>query len=215
MKCVVLLLSLLSMGHSAPLSSCDTLLKPIPISTQEILGKWLYVGGSSHLPGSRSLSRLMTSVWINITTTARSNVLNLLQTQRVYGECSSWTYDVIFENSTMLIEEPFYLKEVYLPTGCSDCLLAYEEIISGKDTFITLLLMSRKKSVSPDVVETLKKQAECLQLPPPIMIDPNYEICPDNIPPSEGLSAINKLLEAKTGHRLARVLDALFDLFVN
>lgn len=110
-------------------------------------------------------------------------------------------------------EEPFFLKEVYLPTGCSDCLLAYEEIISGKDTFITLLLMSKKqttcdsrafisyqyrflsvtvcgqtfshlfccplfpgreRSVSPDVVETLKKQAECLQLPPPIMIDPNY-----------------------------------------
>lgn len=41
-------------------------------------------------------------------------------------------------------EEPFYLKEVYLPTGCSDCVLAYEEVISGNDTFTSLLLFSKK-----------------------------------------------------------------------
>lgn len=101
-----------------------------------------------------------------------------------YGECSSLTYNVTFENSTMLIgewrrpttyqsdslprkatfkhslflwfpvcffcvcvfftEKPFYLKEVYLTTGCSDCLVAYEEVISGKDTFTSLLLFSKK-----------------------------------------------------------------------
>lgn len=41
------------------------------------------------------------------------------------------------------------------------------------------------------------------------------EMCPDDIPPSEGLSALNSLLEAKMGHRIARFLDALFDVFVN
>ncbi|XP_003452190.1 uncharacterized protein LOC100705881 [Oreochromis niloticus] len=215
MKCVVLLLSLLSVGRSAPVSSCDTLINPITVSTEEILGKWIYIGGSSDLPGSRSLGFLLTSVWLNLTTTANSNVLNILQTQRINGDCSSMTYNVIFENSTMLIKEPFYLKEVYLPTGCSDCLLAYEEVISGKDTFTSLLLFSRKTSVSPDVVERLKKQAECLQMSSPIMMDPNNEICPDNLPPSEGLSALNSLLENKMAHRVARVLDVLFDVFVN
>lgn len=42
--------------------------------------------------------------------------------------------------------------------------------------FLTLKSLSpgRKKTVLPDVTEMLKKQAECLQMPSPIMIDPNY-----------------------------------------
>ncbi|XP_068583278.1 uncharacterized protein [Cebidichthys violaceus] len=216
-KCVaaVVVLSLLSVGLSAPLSSCDGLVKPITVSNEDMLGRWLYIGGSSDLPGSRSLGHLMTSVWLDITTTAQSNVLNLIQTQRIYGECSSITYNVTFENSTLLIEQPFYLKEVYLPTDCSDCLVVYEDVVSGKDTFTSLLLFSRRQSVSPAVVEMFRTQAECLRMPSPIMMDTDYEICPDNISPSEGISALNSLLEAKMGHRVAKLLDAFFDMFVN
>ncbi|XP_035493298.2 uncharacterized protein LOC118312628 [Scophthalmus maximus] len=217
MKCVpvAVLLSLLSTGHAAPVSSCDGLVKPITISNEEIRGRWLYIGGSSDLPGSRSLGHLLTSVWLDITATSQSNVLNLIQTQQIYGECSSLTYNVTFENSTMLIEQPFYLKEVYLPTDSSDHLVVYEEVISGKDTFTSLMLFGRRKNVSPVALETLQKQAECLRMPSPIIINPNYEICPDDIPPSEGLSALNTLLEAKMGHRVARLLDTFFDMFVN
>lgn len=217
MKCVavVVLLSLLSLGHSAPLSSCDNLVKPITISSEDMLGRWLYIGGSSDLPGSRSLGHLLTSVWIDITATTQSNILHLVQAQRINSDCSSLTYNVTFENSTMLIEQPFYLREVYLPTDCSDCLIVYEEIISGKDTFTSLMLFSKRQSVSPDVLKMLKRQAECLRMPSPIIINTNYEICPDNIPTSDGLTALNSLLEAKMGHRVARLLDTLFDMFVN
>ncbi|XP_059197243.1 uncharacterized protein LOC131977794 isoform X4 [Centropristis striata] len=211
----VVLMSLLSLGLSAPLSGCDSLVKPITVSSEDMLGKWLYIGGSSDLPGSRSLGHLMTSVWLDITATSQSNILNIIQTQRIFSKCSSLIYNVTFENSTMLIEQPFYLKEVYLTTDCSDCLVAHEKIVSGKDTFTSLLLFSRRQSVSSAAVETLKKQAECLQMPSPIMINTDYEICPDNIPPSEGISALNSLSEAKTGHRVAKLLDAFFDMFVN
>ncbi|XP_054460335.1 uncharacterized protein LOC129095800 [Anoplopoma fimbria] len=216
-KCVavVVVLSLLSVGLSAPLSSCDTLVKPITLSNEDMLGRWLYVGGCSDLPGSRSLVHLMNSAWLDITATAQSNILNLVQTQRIYGECSSLTYNVIFENSTMLIEQPFHLKEVYLPTNCSDCLVAYEQVFTGKETFTSFLLFSRRQSVLPGVVEMFRTQAECLRMPSPIMIDSNYEICPDNIAPSEGISALNSMLEAKMGHRVAKLLDAFFDMFVN
>lgn len=209
------LLAVFSLGLGAPVNSCDNLVEPITIHREDMFGKWLYIGGSSDLPGSRSLGHLMSSVWLNITATSQSNVLNLVQTQRITGTCSSLTYDVTFENSTMLIEKPFYLKEVYLPTVCSDCLVVYEKIISGLDTFTSHLLFSRGKSVPPAAVDMLKKQAECLSMPSPIMIDPNYEICPENISPSEGLSALNSLLEKKMGHRVARLLDNLFDIFYN
>ncbi|KAM9856977.1 uncharacterized protein ACBR49_000646 [Aulostomus maculatus] len=218
MKCtaaagVVLLLSFLSPGRSAPLSSCDVLVKPISVSNEDMLGRWLYIGGSSDLPGSRSLAKLLKNVWLDITATSQSNVLNIIQTQRILTKCSSLAYNVTFENSIMLIEQPFYLQEVYLPTNCSDCLVAYEKVISGTDTFTSLLLFSRRQNVSPADVEMLKRQAECLQMPSPIMIDPNSEICPDNIPPSEGLAALNSLLEVKLARVFARFLDSVFDFF--
>ncbi|KAK5866031.1 hypothetical protein PBY51_020251 [Eleginops maclovinus] len=217
MKCVsvVVLLSLLSLGHSAPLSSCESLLKPITVSNEYMMGKWLYIGGSSDLPGSRSLGRLLSSVWLDITATSQSNILNIIQTQRIHGKCSSLIYNATFENSTMVIEQPFYLREVYLPTDCPDCLIAYEEVISGRDTFTSLMLFSKRQSVSPDVVEMLKAQAECLRMPSVMITDTDYEICPDNIAPSDGISALNSLLEAKIGLQLARFLDAFFDEFVN
>ncbi|XP_012706814.2 uncharacterized protein LOC105916747 [Fundulus heteroclitus] len=217
MKCVaaVVLLSLLSLGLSAPQSGCDALLKPITVSTEEMLGRLYFIGGSSDIPGSRSLAHLMTSAWLDMTVTSKSNVLNIVQTQRILGECSSLAYDVIFENSTMLIEQPFYLKEVYLSTECADCLVAKEDVIAGNDNFTSLLMFSKSRSVSPAAVELLKKQAECLLMPTPIMSNSNSEICPDNITPSEGLSALNSVLQAKMGHRVARLLDAVFDMFIN
>lgn len=45
----------------------------------------------------------------------------------------------------LFAEEPFYLKEVYLPTDCSDCLLVSEDVTSGRDTFSSLLLFSRTR----------------------------------------------------------------------
>lgn len=42
-----------------------------------------------------------------------------------------------------LTERPFYLKEVYLQTNCSDCLVVYEEVKSNRDAFRSLLLFSK------------------------------------------------------------------------
>lgn len=175
------------------------------------------------------------------------------------------------------LEKPFYLKEVYLPTECSDCLVVYEKIISGQDTFTSLLLFSKSKTgsensgprclnstVSDSRVFNRRQGEECpacccghteetgwmsqhavpyhdwpqlrwevltndqicrvcsithtytylvyLQLN--LFVFPS-EICPENIPPTEGLSAFNSLLEKKMGHRVAKLLDNLFDIFYN
>ncbi|CAJ1052220.1 uncharacterized protein LOC117816507 [Xyrichtys novacula] len=212
---VVVLLSLFSVGLSAPLTSCESLLKPITITREEILGRWMYIGGSSNIPGSRSVAHLMTSVWVDLSATSQENVLSLLQSQKIYGDCSSFLYNVTFQNSVMLIEEPFFLKEVYLPTECPDCLLAIEDIVSGTDNFRSLLLFSRSKSVPPAMIEMLKRQAVCLQMPSPIIMKTDEEPCRDDITPEEGLDTLNKLLESKMGLRVARVLDSLFDYFWN
>ncbi|XP_053713279.1 uncharacterized protein LOC128754587 [Synchiropus splendidus] len=215
MKFAVVLLSLLSVGRAAPLPGCQTLLTPVSVQKEQMLGRLHYIGGSSDLPGSRSLAHLMTDVRLDISATSQSHVLDFVQTQKIYGDCSSLVYNVTFENSTLLIERPFYLKEVYLPTDCPDCLVAYEEVTSAGQTFTSLMLFSKSQSVSPADEDNLRRQAECLQMPKPIFMIPDYEGCPDSTPRSEGISALNSLLENRMGHRVARVLDRIFDWLVN
>ncbi|KAF7659837.1 hypothetical protein LDENG_00292400 [Lucifuga dentata] len=77
------------------------------------------------------------------------------------------------------------------------------------------MLFSKNKTVSSDAVDMFKRQAKCLQMPSPIMINPNYEMCPDTITPTEGLSAINTMLEAKMPQKIARLMDHFFDMFIN
>ncbi|XP_061731187.1 uncharacterized protein LOC133535375 [Nerophis ophidion] len=215
MKRLVVFLAFLSVGLSAPLPSCDALLRPIDIRNEQMLGRWLYIGGSSDLPGSRSLGLLLNNAWLDVSATSRSNVLTIVQTQRIYGECSSLKYNVTMENGTLLIEHPFYLKEVYLKSDCPDCLVVYEEVNSTQDSFRSLLLFSRQRSVSAAHVDLLRRQAKCLEMPSPLLIDPTHDLCPDNLESSDGLDALNSLLEAKMAHRVARLLDKLFDFFVN
>ncbi|XP_076026349.1 uncharacterized protein LOC143016102 [Genypterus blacodes] len=212
---VLTLLSLLSLGHTAPVNNCDVLTKPIHISKQEILGKWIYISGSSNIPGSRSLAYLMNSVLVEITATAQDNILNIYQSQRIVGQCSTWNYNVTFENSTLTVEEPFPLKEVYLPTDCPDCLVIVEDIVLGEDKFTSLLLFSKSRSVSPAVVETFKRQAECLQMASPLMSDPNNEICPHSTSQAQGLSAMKAMLEGKLQKGVGQLLDNFFDMFIN
>ncbi|XP_074521537.1 uncharacterized protein LOC141787155 [Halichoeres trimaculatus] len=209
------LLSLFSLGLSAPQPGCESLVTPISISKEYMLGRWVYNAGSSSIPGSRSLAHLLKNVWLDLTATSQENVLTIFQTQKILGDCSALIFNVTFENSIMLIEQPFYLKEVYLPTECPGCLLAYEEITSGDNNFKSLLFFSRSNSIPTSAVEMMKRQAACLQMPSPIVANSNEDSCPDDITPSEGLSAMNKMLEAKMGHRFARYLDSFFDMFVN
>lgn len=215
MKWVALVLSVFSVGQSAPVDNCESLLKPITISYTEMLGKWLYVGGTSDLPGSRSLIHLLTSAWVECRPTSQSNVLELIQAQRTFGKCSTIKYNVTFENSTLLIEQPFYLKEVYLSAECSECMTAYEIVISGKDTFTSLLLFCKNSTVPAPALEMFKKQAKCLKMPLPIMVDQNNEMCPEDPAPLEGLATLNSYMEAKIEHHVIRLLDTMFDLFVN
>lgn len=63
------------------------------------------------------------------------------------------TYLLWFPVCVFFTEQPFYIKEIYLPTDCSDCLAAYEEINTGKDSFTSLLFFSKKYSFLKQLID--------------------------------------------------------------
>uniref|UniRef100_A0A087Y9Q0 Apolipoprotein M n=1 Tax=Poecilia formosa TaxID=48698 RepID=A0A087Y9Q0_POEFO len=187
MKCAaaVVLLSLFSLGLSAPLSSCDDLLKPITISPHHMLGRWYYIGGSSDIP-------------LPLKPFRNQETKNIFF-DNTFGTCFSLAYDVIFENSTIkkhtlpnnlhiFLERNFRTfdtKHQYngsvsdLKTGCPDCKVLYSNITLGRSSHRGVQLLSRRPKVSAAELQEFKKQVECLNLPEAAILDPEQGFCPD------------------------------------
>lgn len=197
---------------------CETLVKPIHFNHDELRGKFHVLGGSSYLPGSRTWAYTLSGVWAEAFPTSESDVFDFTQAQRMFGTCLNIKYKMSIENGALVMKQPehlFYLKDEYLPTDCPGCVTLYETATSGNDTFYSLLLFSKTRTVPDSGLEMLKKQAACLKMPSVIMLNKDSEPCPEDPAPMDGAEAFRYVLEAKMSHFIFRIMDAVFDMFVN
>ncbi|XP_034739172.1 uncharacterized protein LOC117951528 [Etheostoma cragini] len=177
----VAVLSLLSSGQSAPVTSCESLIKPIEISgTEELLGKWTYIGESTNIPASKLLTKMFVeSARVEITAADESGAINAFQSQKMFGRCFTLTTRMTLANHTLSIVQPFNGSEVLLTTGCPDCLASYINYDIGGRTYSGLQLLSKRNKVTAAELEEFTKQVECLNLPAPSILDPERGFCPD------------------------------------
>ncbi|XP_031141906.1 uncharacterized protein LOC116040573 isoform X2 [Sander lucioperca] len=177
----VAVLSLLSIGQSAPVSSCESLIKPIEINgTEKLLGKWTYIAESTTIPASKLLTKMFVdSARVKITAAEESDAINVFQSHKMFGRCFTLTTKMTLENSTLSIVQPFNSSEVLLTTGCPDCRAAYIKLGIGGRTYSGLQLLSRRNKVTAAELEEFTKQVECLNLPAPAILDPEKGFCPD------------------------------------
>ncbi|TDH16125.1 hypothetical protein EPR50_G00016420 [Perca flavescens] len=176
----VAVLSLLSIGQSAPVSSCESLIKPIEINgTEKLLGSWTFIGESTNMPASKLLTKMFVES-ARVKITAAEDAINVFQSQKMFGRCFTFlTTTMILENSTLSIVQPLNGSEVLLTTGCPDCLATYGKYNIGGRTYSGLQLLSRRNKVTAAELEEFTKQVECLNLPPPAFLDPEKGFCPD------------------------------------
>lgn len=76
-------------------------------------------------------------------------------------EGGSFTYNGTHESN---------LRAVFIRTSCGDCMQMLMNVESGKRIH---LLYSRRRQL-----EEFRRQAECLKMPPPHVMDPTKELCP-------------------------------------
>ncbi|XP_004068849.1 uncharacterized protein LOC101172895 [Oryzias latipes] len=157
----VVALSLVSVCQPASLA-CNNLLTPVE-KNPELLGRW-------HLIAWASESCLVTTlfntlVWpslaMDVTSTAKLNTYDYNIKVKMYGYCYNETQTFFYENSKMLEVDsnnsPTGDPDVLLQTSCSDCI-----IVKSKDTIDTLLLLSRRKSISETELKEFEIQTQCL-----------------------------------------------------
>ncbi|XP_035031894.1 uncharacterized protein LOC118120752 [Hippoglossus stenolepis] len=175
-------LSLLSVGQSAPVTSCETLIQPVVIQGRDqLLGKWIYIAESTTFPGSRLLTdRFLESGWGKTTAANESDAINHYQVQKMFGRCFSVRTKLTLQNSTLYMVKPYSSAVTLLNTGCFDCLVFHSRFTLGGSTYIGLQLLSRRSGVSVAEKEEFIKQVECLNLPAAAFMDPEKGLCPDD-----------------------------------
>ncbi|XP_060944719.1 uncharacterized protein LOC133021762 [Limanda limanda] len=175
-------LSLLSVGQSAPVTSCGTLIQPVVIQGRDqLLGKWIYIAESTTVPGSRLLTNLFgESAWAKNKAANESDAIDHYHVQKSFGRCYSVRSNLTLQNSTLYMEHPYSAAGTLLNTGCDDCLVLYSRMTLGKTVFSGLQLLSKRRGVSVAEKQEFLKQVECLNLPQPAFLDPEKGLCPDD-----------------------------------
>ncbi|XP_005809135.1 uncharacterized protein LOC102237042 [Xiphophorus maculatus] len=177
----VAVLSLLSLGQTAPTTNCESLTQQIQMpGRDQLLGRWNYIAESTDMRGSKELLEMSRgTVWLNYVAATEENIMIGSMHLKTFGLCFSMTFKSTLENNTLTLTYPYSSTGFHLKTGCPDCLVMYSNITFGRSSYRGVQLLSRRQKVSAAELEEYKKQVECLHLPEAAILNSEQGFCPD------------------------------------
>ncbi|XP_073324737.1 uncharacterized protein [Pagrus major] len=177
--CAIALLCLVSVSLSAPLA-CEDLVRPLDqLNPHHLEGKWALVAGSlSHLP---YLERFKQRDSASVNFSSNSTEINVSYTRsiRLDNKCMYSSYNITLEGSNFTYDgtDKSNTSASFVHTSCHDCMLMHMNVESGKRQHF--YLFSRRRQLEQEEIEGFTAQVECLKMPPPVVMDPTKELCPE------------------------------------
>jgi len=168
----VTILSLTSVGHSAPLA-CEKLVRPlVQLDLHDLAGRWALVSGSMK-HGADNLSR-RDSVTIDFYNSSYTQINN-------FGdECRYHPRNFSVEGQNLKVtESTFNLTVTFFHTDCADCALFTLNLESPHYNSKDFILLSKRRQLEQKEMEEFRAQVECLNMPPPVVMDPTKDLCPE------------------------------------
>lgn len=170
-----------SVSLAAPLA-CKELIRPLDqLQPHQLVGRWaLVAGGLSYLPSLEKFKeRDSASIHFSSNTSSSSSLsysrslclgnTSLHTSYRISLEGSSFTYDGTDKSN---------ISASFVHTSCHDCLLMRMNVHSG--TRIHFYLFSRRRRLEQEEMEEFQAQVQCLNMPPPVVMDPEKQLCEGN-----------------------------------
>ncbi|CAG5937901.1 unnamed protein product, partial [Menidia menidia] len=172
----VVLLCLTSPGHSAPLA-CEDLIRPSnQLDLHHLEGRRAMVAGSlSHLPYFEGL-RLRHSATAQFSAISNGTGIRFSRSRRLDNKCHYASYNISLESSSFTFDNGS-VNTTFIHTSCRDCILLSFDVESGKRQHF--YLFSSRRKLEQEEIEEFKAQVECFNLPPPVVMDPTKDICPE------------------------------------
>uniref|UniRef100_UPI003AAF6334 uncharacterized protein n=1 Tax=Centroberyx gerrardi TaxID=166262 RepID=UPI003AAF6334 len=195
--CATVLLSFISVSHSAPLS-CEDLLRPLDqLEPDHLEGRWALVAGSLNHSPSLEVLKSRDSAAIHFSNFSTNSTTTYTRIVSSGGKCQYKTYNMSIEGSTFTLDvgNRFNLTGTFLHTSCPDCVVVRWD---GELERQRSHLVSRRREVGPKEMEEYKAQLECLKLPPPVVMDPTKELCPEQTPSEPAAAQTGEKTEEQT-----------------
>ncbi|XP_034544702.1 uncharacterized protein LOC117816511 [Notolabrus celidotus] len=182
--------SLLSVVQTASVNNCKILTQPVEIQGRDqMLGKWMLLAEATNNPGAELITKLLVeSSWTKFAAANESDAIDVFEAEKMLGHCFTLKTKITLENRTLSIGPPMNSSARLLTTGCPDCLIYYVQYLMEGSTYGGLQLMSKRNNVTTAELEEFKKQVECLNLPPPMILSQEKGLCPEESPLSTDLT---------------------------
>uniref|UniRef100_A0A3Q3E775 Uncharacterized protein n=1 Tax=Labrus bergylta TaxID=56723 RepID=A0A3Q3E775_9LABR len=196
------LLFLASVSHSAPV--CEKLMMPLEMEPGHLEGKWALVAGSLNNSSSMEALRLRDSITMYFSNSSETSTVSYTQINRFDDLCQSLLYNTSVEGSTFTfnVGNRFDLAGSFLHTSCPDCVVMRWIVRSKRRVSKDLYLLSRRRQVEELEMEEFRAQLDCYQMPPPVVMDPSKELCPEETKSTPTVPAeISVPLLGQTSHK--------------
>lgn len=172
--CAIALISLVSRSHAAP-PSCEDLVRTVDQPDRHHLpGRWALVAGSLNDSAAAHGLKTIDSVVYDFKNSSYN------QANGANGLCASYTYNISMEGHVFTAKDKnanFTLTLIH--TSCQDCLVLSFHLKSPSYERLDLYLLSKKRELDQKEMEEFRAQLECLKMPPPVVMDPSKELCPE------------------------------------
>lgn len=133
-------------------------------------------GGLSYLP-SLERFRQRDSASIRFPSNSSATSLSYTRSLCVGNESLHTSFNVTLEGSSFTYDgrDKSNISSSFVHTSCGDCLLMRMNVDSGKR--IHFYLFSRRRQLEQQEMEEFKAQVQCLNMPPPVVMDPEKPLC--------------------------------------
>lgn len=176
-----ILLFLVGVSQAAP-PVCEQLVQPLgQVHMHQLQGGLAFVAGSVNNSQIMEALKLRGSITAYFSNSSETHV-SYTQVNRIAEQCQWRSYNISFQGATFTFEGNgrFQLNGSLLYTSCADCAVMQWAVNSPRRQTLDLYLLSRRRKLEQEEMEEFKAQVACMQLPPPVEMDPSEELCPEH-----------------------------------
>ncbi|KAF3687541.1 hypothetical protein EXN66_Car003213 [Channa argus] len=174
--CAIVLLCLTSLSHSAPLA-CETLVRPLDqLDPHHLEGRWAMVAGS--LSDLSLMERLASrdSATFSFSSNTSETYTIFSRSAHVENKCYYSSENTTLKGNKFTFDNGS-INMTFIHTSCHDCIVVSCVAESGKRHHF--YLFSRRRQLEQKEMEEFSSQVQCLDMPPPVVMDPTNELCPE------------------------------------
>lgn len=173
--CAIALLCWVSVSHSAPLA-CEDVARPLDqLDPRHLAGSWALVAGA--MREQAHLEKFKTRESASVHFASETPITSFRRSFNINDSCQHLQSNITLEGSGFSFDQLINITVTFLQTSCPDCMVMRFD--DGSKETLRMYLFSRRREVEEKEMEEFTAQAKCMNMLPPVVMDPKKELCPE------------------------------------